>query len=88
MVGRVSSDPELLALALAARERQVAELRAELAELTSALEHARSEASGHEREAKAQRERADATEREAIAQRERADALAAATPRKGLLRRR
>ncbi|WP_147447779.1 hypothetical protein [Solirubrobacter pauli] len=80
-------DAELHDLALAARARQVAELRAELAELTSALEHARAEAAGHEREANAQRARADATEREAIAQRERADALEA-TPRRGRLRRR
>ena len=81
----MGTDDDLLALALAARERQVAELRAELAELTSALEHARADAAGHEREANAQRARADATEREAIAQRDRADAL---ETRRGLFRRR
>lgn len=68
-------DPALLRQALAARERQVAELRGALADVTSELELALAEAAGHEREADAQRERANAVEREAIAQRERADAL-------------
>ena len=79
-------DVELLQQALAARERQLAELRAALADVTSDLELARADALGHEREAIAQRERANATEREAIAQRERADALERAPRRRRLFR--
>jgi hypothetical protein len=70
----VPPDEELLRIALVARERQVADLRAALADMASELERASTDAVGHEREANAQRARADATEREALAQRARADA--------------
>jgi chromosome segregation ATPase len=82
----VPNDTELLRQALEARERQVAELRAALADVTSELDLVTADVRSHEREANAQRERADTVEREAIAQRERADALAAREPR-GLFRR-
>jgi hypothetical protein len=69
------TDEDLLRQALEARERQVTELRAALADVISELARATADAEGHHGEAIAQRERADAVEREAIRQRDRAEAL-------------
>src|SRR3954469_23617854 len=71
-------EPGLLRMAYEARGRQVAVLRAELADMTGAAELTARDAASHEREANAQRARAEGAEREAAAQRERADALDAA----------
>lgn len=60
--------------ALAARERQVAELRAHLAGLTARAELAEASAALHIDEAVAQSRRAEMAEREAAAQRDRAEA--------------
>jgi len=68
---------ESLRTAYEARERQIAELRAALADLATV----RAEADSHEAEADAQRERAERAEREAVAQRDRADALEAEVKR-------
>jgi hypothetical protein len=61
--------------ALAARARQVAVLRAHLADAVARAEVAVAKAGSHAREAGGQRERAERAEREALAQRARADAL-------------
>lgn len=73
----MSEDGELLRAAYEARDRQLAELRAALADLRSRADLAAADAASHGREAAAQRERAERAEREAVAQRERADALEA-----------
>ena len=80
----MSEDGELLRTAYEARDRQLAELRAEVADLVARAELAEADAASHEREAGAQRERAERAEREAILQRDRADALDVRL-RKGLL---
>ena len=72
---------ELLRRAHAGRERQVAILRARLVDLGASLETALHDASGHAREAAAQRERAEYAERAAVAERQRADALEAQVAR-------
>jgi len=78
----VSEEPGLLRTAYEARGRELAKLRAALADTAAAAEGATADAASHEREAAAQRERAERAEREAVAQRERADALEAELTRR------